>query len=109
MHEMLTILTDVRGVCLSVCLSCSSSWLRCAKMAEHIKMLFEVNYSWKPTKRTRRDPPTDRDRGPLSNFGKQSYIYEKVGHRPSGAGSRDLILNSGTLPLLYPEWLKIES
>jgi len=26
MHEMLTILTDVRGVCLSVCLSRSLNW-----------------------------------------------------------------------------------
>jgi len=36
MHEMLTILTDVRGVR-------QSSQLHCAKMAEQIKMLFGVN------------------------------------------------------------------
>jgi len=43
MHEMHTIVTDVRSVCLSVCLSCGSSWLHCAKMAEQIKMVFGVN------------------------------------------------------------------
>jgi len=36
MHEMQSILTDVRGVCLSH----SLSELHCAKMAEQIKMLF---------------------------------------------------------------------
>jgi len=40
---MQTIVTDVRGVCLSGCLSYSSSRLHCAKMAEQIKMLFGVN------------------------------------------------------------------
>jgi len=39
MHEMQSILTDVRGVCLSR----GSSRLHCAKMAEQIKMLFRVN------------------------------------------------------------------
>jgi len=39
MHEMQSILTDVRGVCQSVCLSRGSSRLHCAKMAEQIKML----------------------------------------------------------------------
>jgi len=34
MHEMLNIITDVRGVCLSVCLSRGSSPIHCAKMAE---------------------------------------------------------------------------
>jgi len=47
MHEMHPILTDVRGVCHSVrlsdCLSCGSAWLRCAKMAEWIKIVFGVN------------------------------------------------------------------
>jgi len=38
MHEMLTILTDVR----SVCLSRGSSRLHCAKMPEQIKMFFKV-------------------------------------------------------------------
>jgi len=39
MREMQTTVTDVH----SVCLSCSSSRLRCAKTAERIKMLFGVN------------------------------------------------------------------
>jgi len=39
MHEMQTILTDVRDVCLSR----SSSRLHYAKIAEQIKMLFGVN------------------------------------------------------------------
>jgi len=43
MHEMQSIVTDVCGVCLSVCLSCGSSRLHCAKMTEQIKMLFGVN------------------------------------------------------------------
>jgi len=43
MHEMLTIVTDVRGVCQSVCLSRGSTRLHCANMAEQIKMLFMVN------------------------------------------------------------------
>jgi len=45
MHEMLTILRDICGVCLSVCLSRGSSRLHCAKMAEQIKMLLGVNSS----------------------------------------------------------------
>jgi len=55
MHEMQTIVTDVRGVCLSVCqpvrqlvclsrgLTRGSTQLHCAKMAEQIKMMFGVN------------------------------------------------------------------
>jgi len=39
MHEMETTVTDVR----SVCLSHGSTRLRCAKMAERIKILFAVN------------------------------------------------------------------
>jgi len=48
MQEMQTIVTDVCGVCLSVCLSHGSSQLHCAKMAEQIKMLFGVNTSGGP-------------------------------------------------------------
>jgi len=46
MHEMHPIVTDDRGgcVCLSVCLSRSSSGLHCVKMAEQIKMMFGVKY-----------------------------------------------------------------
>jgi len=43
MHEMQTIVTNDRGICLSVCLLCGSSRLHCAKTAEQIKMLFGVN------------------------------------------------------------------
>jgi len=43
MHEMLTVVTDVRGVCLSVCLSRGTSRLHCAKIAQQIKMLLVVN------------------------------------------------------------------
>jgi len=39
MHAMLFVVS----VCQSVCLSRGSSRLRCAKMAEQIKMLFGVN------------------------------------------------------------------
>jgi len=43
MHEMQTIVTDVRGVSLSVCLSVTrSTRLHCAKTAEQIKILFGV-------------------------------------------------------------------
>jgi len=38
-----TVVTDVCGVWLSVCLSRGSSRLHCEKMAERIKILFEVN------------------------------------------------------------------
>jgi len=44
MHEMQSILTDVRAVCLSR----GSSRLRCAKMAEPIKVLFGVNTIGRP-------------------------------------------------------------
>jgi len=37
------IVTDVRGVCSSVCLSRGSTRLHCGKTAERIKMLFGVN------------------------------------------------------------------
>jgi len=47
MHEMQTIVTDIRGVCMSVrppvCLSRGSTRLHCAKTAEQIKILFGVN------------------------------------------------------------------
>jgi len=43
MHEMQTIVTDVRGVCPSVCLSRGSTRLHCAKTAERIKILLGVN------------------------------------------------------------------
>jgi len=39
MHEMQTVYIDV----CSVCLSRGSAGLHCAKMAEYIKILFEVN------------------------------------------------------------------
>jgi len=39
---MQTIVTDVRRVCPSVCLSRDSTRLRCAKTAEQIKILFVV-------------------------------------------------------------------
>jgi len=48
MREMQSIITDVRGVCLSVCLSRGSSRLHCAKITEHINMLFGVNTSGSP-------------------------------------------------------------
>jgi len=43
LHRMLTVVTDVRGVCLSVCLSRSPTRLRCVKTAEQIKILFVMN------------------------------------------------------------------
>jgi len=43
MHEMQTIVTDVRGVCPSVCLSRDSTRLHSRKTAKRIKMLFGVN------------------------------------------------------------------
>jgi len=68
MHEMLTILADVHGVCLS----CGSSRPHSAKMAKQIKMLCEVNTlggPWYIVLDVGPDPPTERDRGPLFNFG----------------------------------------
>jgi len=43
MHDMQTIVTDVSGVCPSVCLSRGSTRLLCAKTAEQIKILFRVD------------------------------------------------------------------
>jgi len=43
MHEMHTTVTDVSGVCPSVCLSLGSTRLHCAKMAKWTKVLFGVN------------------------------------------------------------------
>jgi len=43
MHEMQPIVTGVRGVCPSVCLSRGSTRLHSAKTAELIKMLLGVN------------------------------------------------------------------
>jgi len=43
MHEMQTIVTDVRSVCLSVSLLRGSTRLRCAKTAKRIKTLFGLN------------------------------------------------------------------
>jgi len=41
MHEMQTIVTDVRGVCLSV--GHAATRLHCTKTSEQIKILFAVN------------------------------------------------------------------
>jgi len=43
MHEMQSVLTDVCGVCLSICQSRGSTRLHCAKTAEWIQILFGVN------------------------------------------------------------------
>jgi len=43
MHDMQTIVTDVSGVCLPVCLSRGSTRLRCAKTAKRIKMQIGAN------------------------------------------------------------------
>jgi len=75
MHEMQSILTDVRGVCLSV--SCSSSRLHCAKMAEQIKMLFGVNTSrapWNIVLDVGPDSATERGKGPVLNFETPIYL-----------------------------------
>jgi len=74
---------DVRGVCLSVCLSTSlsvcmsrgSSRLHCAKVAEQIKMLFGVNTPrgpWNIVLDVGPDTPTESERGLLLNFGTPS-------------------------------------
>jgi len=79
MHEMQSILTDVRGVCQSR----GSSRLHCAKMAQQIKMLFGVNIlegQWNTV--------LDVGPGPLT-----------------GRGS---VLNFGT-SLVSPEGLKLET
>jgi len=74
-HEVQPIVTDVCGVCpsvcpsvrQSVCLSCGSSQLPCAKMAEQIKMLFGMNTSGGGPQNIvlhgGPDPPIDRGRG----------------------------------------------
>jgi len=43
MREMQTTVTDVQGICQSVCLSRGSSRFHCTKMAKQVKMLFRVN------------------------------------------------------------------
>jgi len=60
MHSMQPILTDVRGVCLSDCLSRGSPQLHCAKMAEQIKKLCGMNIpggSWNIVLDVGPDPP----------------------------------------------------
>jgi len=75
MPEMQTIVTNVRGIYLTVCLSRGSSRLLCAKMAEH--MLFGVNTPggpWNIVLDVGPDPLTERGRGPLLTFGLSSYL-----------------------------------
>jgi len=118
MHEMQTIVTDDRGVrlsvCLSVCLSCGSIRLHCAKMAE----LFPGS------SRNIVIPPQRSEWGILLNFGTPLVFPERLKletrnvhiegtrggltktmqksvTRRSGAGSRDLPLTSAT-----PTYLK---
>jgi len=74
MHEMQSILTDARGICLSVCLS---SRLYCAKMVKQINMLFGVNTPgglWIIVLDGGSDPPTERGGDPVLNFGTLSYL-----------------------------------
>jgi len=62
MRQMQTIVTDVRGVCLS----CGSTRLHCAKTATQIKMLFRVNTYEDPRNIVLDggpDPPTARGGG----------------------------------------------
>jgi len=76
MHEMQTIVIDVSGVCLSVCLSHSSARLYCEITAERIKML--IGWTLLGASGTLwvlnmgPDPPTARGRGdlmqPLPNY-----------------------------------------
>jgi len=83
MHEMQPIVTNVRGVCPSVCLSRGSTRLHCAKTAEWIKMLFWVNTFGSPRDIVLHggpDPPTDK----VPTF--------KLSD-----------------PLVSPEWLKLET
>jgi len=82
MHEMLTILTDVRGVCLSR----SLSRLHCAKMAKQIKMLFGVN----------------------TPGGPWSIVLNVGGHDPLYREGKGPLLNFWTL-LISPERLKLET
>jgi len=59
MHEMQSIFTDVR----SMCLSHGSSKLHCAKLAKHKQMLFGVNtpvIPWNTVLDVSPDPPTER-------------------------------------------------
>jgi len=122
-HEMLTILTDVRGVCLSVSLSvtrlisallCKNGWTdQDAVWGKHSRGPMEHCVRrgfWSPT---------ERGRGPTSKFWKPPPMsgtaeardlkfcvhikglgpnenYAKLGHRGIGAVSCDLILNFGT-------------
>jgi len=77
MRKMLTILTNVRSVCKSVCLSRGSSRLHCAKLAEQIKMLFGVNTPggrWNIVLDVGPDPPTEGKRDPPLNFGTPLYF-----------------------------------
>jgi len=76
MYEMETVVADVRGVslsvCLSVCLSRGSSRLHCARTAEPIKMLFGMNTPgdpWNIVLDVGPDPPQRGEGGPLLNFG----------------------------------------
>jgi len=63
MHEMQTIVSDARGVCLSVFLSRGSTRLHCARMAEQIKVMFWVNIPgcvWNFLSDVGPDPQTER-------------------------------------------------
>jgi len=83
-------------------------------MAEQIKMLFGVNTTggpWNIVLEVGPDPPREGE-GASFTFHREMWgpneNYAKLGHRGSGAGSRDLILNFGT-PLLSLEWLKLNT
>jgi len=69
MHETQPFVTDVRSVCLSVCLSCGSTRLRCAKTVEQIKMLCGVNTSADVVLHGGSDPPQTGRGNLLLNFG----------------------------------------
>jgi len=67
MHQMQTIVTDVRLCVVSVrCLSRGSTRLHCAKTAERIKIVFGVNTPGSPRNIVLHggsDPPTEEGRG----------------------------------------------
>jgi len=80
MHEMQTVVTDVRGVCLSVCLSRGSTRLYCAKTDKRIKMLFGVNTPGSPWNIVLdmglNPPPPDREGE--KEFGKMLPIMDPL-------------------------------
>jgi len=118
MHQMQTIVTD-RRVCPSVCQSCDSTQIHCAKMSEQIKILFKVNNLGGP-RNIVLDPPQRKGGGAGENFANSGPTTYQDGvlidyrgltaltktmqkYVIGGSGSRDLLSMFVTLSYLLTD------